>query len=107
MKRELRREVELGKSEEGSSGPSRNIEKPLPQRIPKPKLKVISNIQVAPPKIVEKKVGFMKHSSDGNKTDSSRQDWSEVVNRKSKNVGRENKRNLATPPPHETKIKRV
>ncbi|KMQ91492.1 reverse transcriptase [Lasius niger] len=85
MKRELRRETELGGSEEGSSGPSRSIEKPLPQRIPKSRLRITSNIQVAPPKTAEKKVGFVRNSSDNNKTDSSRQGWSEVVNRKSKN----------------------
>ncbi|KMQ87838.1 gag-pol polyprotein [Lasius niger] len=80
MKRELRREAKMENSETGSGGLPRSSEKPLPQRILKTKPRITSNIQVVLPKIVDKKVGFPKHISDGNRTDSSYQDWTEKTN---------------------------
>ncbi|KMQ92775.1 reverse transcriptase [Lasius niger] len=54
-KRELKREADMERSDAGSEGPSRSLEKPLPQRVPKAKPRIISNIQTVPPKSVEKK----------------------------------------------------
>ncbi|KMQ81705.1 cap-gly domain-containing linker protein 1 isoform x5, partial [Lasius niger] len=93
-KRELKREAELEKSEAGSGGPSYNSEKPLPQRVPKPRPKIISNTQIVPLRSNVKKVEF----SDGNRTDSSRQEWTEVLNNNKKGKGRGKLNKKATVP---------
>ncbi|KMQ89741.1 gag-pol polyprotein [Lasius niger] len=81
-KRELRRTAESENNETGSGGFAR--EKPLPQRIPKNKPRVISNIQVALSRSGNsKKVGFADVTiGEGNKTDSSQQEWTEVTKRR-------------------------
>ncbi|KMQ94771.1 gag-pol polyprotein [Lasius niger] len=96
-KRELRREAELGKSDAGSGGPSFSSERPLPQRVPKSKPRIVSNIQVVSPKTVIKKVGFPRQSTDGNRTDSSRQEW-KVSSRKGKGGGRLRGKNIPPSP---------
>lgn len=78
-KRELRREAESGNNSTGPENFSLNSETPLPQRVPRAKPKIISNIQMVPPKSEVKKVGFPRQTRDGNKTDSSQQEWVEVV----------------------------
>lgn len=89
VKRDLRRVAESENSESGSVGFSRNSEKPLPQRIPRNKPRITSNIQVVPPKMDIKKVGFSKSMADEDKTDSSHQEWT-VATRKREGGRRQN-----------------
>ncbi|KMQ92971.1 gag-pol polyprotein [Lasius niger] len=49
-KKELKKEAESGNNSTGPENLSRNPETPLPQRVPRAKLKIISNIQTVPPK---------------------------------------------------------
>lgn len=80
-KKELRKEAESGNNSTGPENFLRNSETPLPQRVPRAKLKIISNIQTVPPKSDVKRVGLPRSIRDGNKTDSSQQEWAEVVKR--------------------------
>lgn len=71
VKKELRREAESGNNGTGPESLPRNSERPLSQRVPRSRPKIISNIQMVPPKTDVKKVCFPRQIADENRTDSS------------------------------------